>query len=144
MSELVPTPSPGQPVPAPRDPNVVMGWLKDIFRQVRLAWELFFDPRVPWMTKLIPPLTIAYILSPIDILPDMALGLGQLDDLAILLLGFKLFIDLSPTEIVLEHLRKLGARIGEMIAEEQPTVIDGEFSVEQETDPGPQTTDHEP
>jgi hypothetical protein len=73
----------GPQVPATQDPNVILSWLKDLFRHVRLAWELFFDPRVPWMTKIIPPLAIAYVLSPIDIIPDGALGLGQLDDLAV-------------------------------------------------------------
>jgi len=32
--------------------------------------------------------------------PDPALGLGQLDDLAILLIGLKLFVDVCPPELV--------------------------------------------
>ena len=65
-------------------------------------------------------------------LTDAFLGLGQLDDIAILLLGFKLFVELSPPEIVREHLIALGARIKEWrVAEEEragpPAVVEGEY-----------------
>ena len=43
-------------------------WLA-LTRQVRLAWRLFFDRRVPFTIKLLPLATIAYILSPIIIKP---------------------------------------------------------------------------
>ena len=100
--------------PAPVSPertNLVLGWLEDVVRQARLAWRLLWDKRVPAWTKLIPPVALAYVIFPIDIIPDVALGLGQLDDIAIVLLGAKLFIELAPPEIVREHLRALGARI---------------------------------
>jgi uncharacterized membrane protein YkvA (DUF1232 family) len=39
---------------------------------------------------------VAYILSPLDLIPDYLLGLGQVDDLAVLGLGlFLLESDLS-------------------------------------------------
>jgi len=49
--------------------------------------------------KFIPPLAILYLVSPIDLVADPILGLGQLDDLAILLLGFKVFVELCPPDI---------------------------------------------
>ena len=77
------------------------GMFTDLVRNARLAWKLFRDPRVPNMTKyLIPGLAVAYVLLPIDFLPDFIPGLGQLDDLAILALGIKLFIDMSPKWLV--------------------------------------------
>ena len=121
------------PVPVrPGDTNVVVAWLQDFARQARLAWRLFFDARVPWWTKLIPPAVLAYVVFPIDIIPDVALGLGQLDDLAVLLIGIKLFIELSPQDVVREHLLALGARIQEwrVVDEaggEPPTIIEGEL-----------------
>jgi uncharacterized membrane protein YkvA (DUF1232 family) len=45
-------------------------------------------------------ISILYVISPIDILPDVFVGLGQLDDMAILLLGTQLFIAVSPKDIV--------------------------------------------
>jgi len=108
------------------DADSSVSWLQELIRQARLAWRLFRDPRVPWGLKLIPPAAILYIVLPVDILPDPVLGLGQLDDLAVLLLGTKLFIELCPPEVVREHLRALGARIEEWRARE---VIEGEFQV---------------
>jgi uncharacterized membrane protein YkvA (DUF1232 family) len=111
----------------------IVGWITDVVRQGRLAWRLFWDRRVPLWTKLIPPAVLAYLILPTDILPDIALGLGQLDDMAVLLIGAKLFIELSPAEIVREHLVALGARIKEWRVqdgeEEPPPTIEGEYEI---------------
>ncbi len=117
------------PLATPEDTNVIISWAKELVRQLRLAWRLFKDRRVPWPIKLIPPAALIYILSPIDIIPDPGLGLGQLDDIAILLLSLKLFIELAPAEVVREHLRALGAKISQWVAEEGE-VIEGEFEEE--------------
>lgn len=114
---------------SPQDTNFFVSWIRELIRQARLAWRLFWDRRVPWPTKLIPPAVLIYLLSPIDILPDFGLGLGQLDDIAVLLLGIKLFIELAPPEVVREHLRALGANITHWPAE-GPQVVEGEFTGE--------------
>jgi uncharacterized membrane protein YkvA (DUF1232 family) len=119
---------PEYPLASPEGTNVFISWAKELIRQLRLAWRLLKDRRVPWALKLIPPAALIYILSPIDILPDLGLGLGQLDDIAIVLLSLKLFIELAPVEVVREHLRALGAKISEW-AEEEPSVVEGEFEV---------------
>lgn len=133
-SERLPTRPGDERLPAPEEKtNFVISALKELIRQVQLAWRLFFDPRVPWLTKIIPPAALIYILSPIDILPDLTLGLGQLDDLAVLLLGIKLFIELAPAEVVREHLIALGAKISEwQTAQEEPPVIEGEVVPEED------------
>ena len=127
-----------RPVPTePNDTNAILAWVQDAARQVRLVWRLFWDQRVPVWTKLIPPIALGYVLVPIDLVPDVALGLGQLDDLAVVLLGLKLFIELSPPDVVRDHLRALGARIDEwrVVDEEEeentpPTIIEGEYRLE--------------
>ncbi|MCC7163881.1 MAG: DUF1232 domain-containing protein [Anaerolineae bacterium] len=86
------------------DPSV----LYEIWRSLQLVWHLMADSRVPFFPKLIVPLVILYILSPIDVVPDVLLVLGQLDDIALLFFGTKLFINLCPPDIVLEHRRALG------------------------------------
>ena len=73
--------------------------LSEIVDQIRLIWRLIKDSRVPLWVKFIPPLAILYLISPVDLVPDPVLGLGQLDDLAILLLGFKVFVELCPPDI---------------------------------------------
>ena len=123
----------------PDDTNVLIAWLQDVVCQARLAWRLFWDKRVPLWTKLIPPAALAYVLLPVDILPDVVLGLGQLDDIAVVLLGAKLFIELAPPDVVREHLLALGARIKEWrVVEEEgesSTVIEGDYRLEEPETP---------
>lgn len=83
------------------------GALRDAIRHLQLAWRLLRDGRVPLGFKLIPFLALAYILLPWDFLPDPVLGLGQLDDLALVLLGIELFVNLCPTELVRQHRQRL-------------------------------------
>ncbi len=85
------------------------GILASIIKNARLVWRLLRDPDVPTSLKIIPPATLLYLLFPIDFIPDLALGLGQLDDIAIILLGVKLFIELCPQEIVRRHLREMSS-----------------------------------
>jgi uncharacterized membrane protein YkvA (DUF1232 family) len=108
------------------------GLIAYLVRNLRLAWNLLLDSRVPLLTKLIiPGLMILYILSPIDLIPDVFVGLGQLDDLAVLVLGVKLFIELSPHEVVQEHLRRLKGAGSKRPAGASPEgeVVDGEYRV---------------
>ena len=103
-----------------------ISWWQELLRQARLAWRLFRDSRVPLLTRFIPPATIAYILSPVDLIPDVLLGIGQLDDIALLFLGVKLFIDLCPQDLVREHLRALGANVEGWQTDE---IVEGEFQI---------------
>ncbi len=64
----------------------------EFLQDLRRAWSLLLDKRVPFWTKLIPALSVVYLISPIDLLADPVLGLGQLDDLAVLWLGLRLFL----------------------------------------------------
>jgi hypothetical protein len=59
------------------------------------------------------------------------MGLNQLDDLAVFLLGIKLFIELAPPEVVREHLQDLGARIEEwrVVDEGETSVIEGRYEI---------------
>ena len=88
--------------------NETAGFLGGLVKQGRLAWRLLRDGRVPGWVKMVPFAALLYFLSPIDLIPDMALpGLGEIDDLVILLLALKMFVDLSPASIVREHLDDL-------------------------------------
>ena len=85
------------------DVRHLAGWVNEFLNQARLVWRLWNDREVPLWAKVIPPLALLYILSPIDLLPDPVLGLGQLDDLAVLLLGAKLFVEMAPPGVVQRH-----------------------------------------
>jgi uncharacterized membrane protein YkvA (DUF1232 family) len=77
------------------------------------------------------------MLSPIDLIPDFVLGLGQLDDLGIALLGIALFVEMCPRAIVDKHRAALEAEMGPPTKEED--VIDGTYRVvpRDETAPKP-------
>ena len=108
------------------DVQRVAGLLNEIVNQIRLIWRLLKDRQVPIWVKLIPPLAILYLVSPIDIIPDPVLGLGQLDDLAILLLGFKLFVEMSPPGVVQRHRDELA---GSVPPEPGSEVVDASYRV---------------
>lgn len=109
----------------PEQVGALVGWLKDFFRQFQLAWRLLLDSRVPVATKVIPLGTLAYMVSPVDLIPDALLGFGQVDDLMVLLLGLKMFIDLCPPDIVAEHEAAIIGQSGVWTPPEE-TVIDVE------------------
>jgi uncharacterized membrane protein YkvA (DUF1232 family) len=88
----------------PSDPNKHnTAPLGGLLTQIRLTWRLFWDDRVPIWAKSVIPLSLAYLISPIDLIPDALLGLGQLDDLGVILLGMALFLKLCPPDVVAEH-----------------------------------------
>jgi uncharacterized membrane protein YkvA (DUF1232 family) len=74
---------------------------------IRLVWALVRDGRVPVQQKLILVGIGAYVVFPIDLIPDFVPVLGRLDDLAVVLLGLDLFIRSAPADLVEEHLAKI-------------------------------------
>ncbi|MGH2521621.1 MAG: YkvA family protein [Anaerolineales bacterium] len=82
-------------------------WIRELMQQARLAYNLMLDQRVPLLAKLIPVGALAYLLLPVDIAPDVLPVLGQLDDVAILMFGLRMFFEVAPPEVVREHLKRL-------------------------------------
>lgn len=62
--------------------NGIFAKMPHILRMVKAAKK--GDYKLDKKSVLIPSLAIIYILSPIDIIPDVLLGIGAIDDLAIL------------------------------------------------------------
>ncbi|HEY88241.1 MAG TPA: DUF1232 domain-containing protein [Thermoflexia bacterium] len=103
----------------------ILEWVKDFFQQFQLVWHLLLDRRVPIFTKIIPFLTVAYLVFPLALIPDAVLGLGQMDDLAVLLLGLRSFIALCPPQLVAKYQATLGAAL-ETWQEDEKVIIDVE------------------
>ncbi|MEM7345532.1 MAG: DUF1232 domain-containing protein [Chloroflexota bacterium] len=74
--------------------------LAGLINQLRLVWLLMQDNRVSNWVKAVLPASILYLVSPVDFIPDVILGAGQLDDLGVILLGLTLFVKLCPPDIV--------------------------------------------
>ena len=99
------------------------------FRGVaRLLWRLTFDRRVPWVLKMLLPAALAYIVLPIDIVPDFLPILGRIDDLLVLLLAAVLFIALAPREVVAEHMTGSGSQQAAARRDDRQ-VIDGKYRI---------------
>jgi len=73
----------------------------------RLIWGLARDPRVPVQQKAVLAGIAAYLAFPIDLIPDFIPVLGELDDLAVLVLGLDWFIRNAPPEVVDEHMARI-------------------------------------
>ena len=86
------------------------GVVRDFILRVKLILRLVGDKRInPWL-KLIPIGGLLYLISPLDLIPDIALPIiGELDDAAVLWITNYFFVELCPPEIVSEHLKALSA-----------------------------------
>lgn len=87
----------------------------DVWTQLRLGWRLIRDPRIGIAARVaVPALAIMYVLSPIDVVPDIFLGIGQVDDLGVLGVAIvvltRLLPRFAPAEVLAGHLASLGVR----------------------------------
>ncbi len=109
-----------------------IGLFTSVLNQLRLALKLMADPRVPGLAKLLPVAAVLYLLSPIDLIPDMVIGLGQLDDLGILILGIKSFISMAPPHVVEELRNEItgsSKTSGKSNAHASEETVDGSYRV---------------
>ncbi len=117
----------------PRSFDRDAGLFNQILHQAKLSWRLVLDPRVsPWL-KLLPVGAVVYFFMP-DLLP------GPFDDAAVAWMAVRMFIELSPPEVVQEHIDEIYRVIpGKWKVSgdpdyspadpppSPPTVVDGEF-----------------
>jgi uncharacterized membrane protein YkvA (DUF1232 family) len=74
----------------------------------RLLWALARDPRVPTARKALLGLAGAYIVSPIDLVPERIPLVGALDDVAVMVLAIDVFLEGLPENLLKEKLDDLG------------------------------------
>ncbi len=121
-------------IPSTSEIRETAGFAGGLLRQTRLAWRLLRDSRVPGWVKVIPIGALIYLLSPIDLVPGLVLpGIGQIDDIVLLLLALKAFVDVSPPGIVREHLQQLLGETGDLEPTRRPssggTTIDAPYRI---------------
>lgn len=69
----------------------------------RIVWGILRDPRTPIGLKGMLAAALAYVVFPVDLIPDAIPILGQADDLTVLLLVLDVFIQNAPAEVRAEH-----------------------------------------
>lgn len=69
----------------------------------RVVWGMVRDPRTPLGLKGLLLAALAYVVLPVDLIPDVIPIIGQADDLTVLLLVLDMFIQNAPPEVRAEH-----------------------------------------
>jgi uncharacterized membrane protein YkvA (DUF1232 family) len=89
---------------------VIVGRQADARALVRLVPDcvvlfkrLLTDPRVDWWRKVVLVGVIAYVVSPIDLVPDFVPIAGQLDDAILVLIAIRVLLRGSGPRLLSEH-----------------------------------------
>jgi uncharacterized membrane protein YkvA (DUF1232 family) len=88
------------------------GWARAVKRDAHALYLTARDPRVPWHAKALAIGVAAYVLSPVDLIPDFIPVLGYQDDLVMVSLVSLAIAQIIPPEIMAEH-RASSAMISE-------------------------------
>ncbi len=67
--------------------------------KIALLISAMRDRRTPWYAKAIVILTLAYIISPIDFIPDFIPVIGLLDDIILIPIAYNIVMKLIPEEV---------------------------------------------
>ena len=88
--------------------NKDKGFFQDLLLRIKLVLRLIGDRRINWPLKILPVIGLIYLISPIDLIPEIALPVvGYLDDALVIWLCTTLFVELCPDEVVQEHMNAL-------------------------------------
>jgi uncharacterized membrane protein YkvA (DUF1232 family) len=103
----------GRPRPGPAEPmegsprtgakRTVMGYIGELPRFLRLLWGLITDTRVSAIDKLLVAGAIAYIVTPIDFIPDFIPFLGEVDDVYLLVMALRRLMQNAGRSVLLSH-----------------------------------------
>src|SRR4051812_17621380 len=83
--------------------RTVMGYVAELPRFLRLLWGLITDRRVASIDKLLVAGAIAYIVTPIDLIPDFVPFLGEVDDVYLLVLALRRLLANAGRSVLLAH-----------------------------------------
>lgn len=83
--------------------RTVMGTVKELPNFLRLLYGLVTDSRVENVDKLVVAGAIAYILLPLDLVPDFIPFIGEVDDVFLLMLAIQRLITNAGRAVVQDH-----------------------------------------
>ena len=80
--------------------------LKELFkrlkREIVVIYFALMDSRTPMTARILAGITVGYMLSPIDLIPDFIPILGLIDDLILVPILIKLTLMLIPKALISE------------------------------------------
>lgn len=80
-----------------------MGVIRELPNFLRLLYGLVTDARVSTVDKLLVGGAIAYIVMPIDLIPDFIPFIGEVDDVFVLVLALQRLIQNAGRTVLLDH-----------------------------------------
>jgi uncharacterized membrane protein YkvA (DUF1232 family) len=83
--------------------RTVMYYIRQLPQYLRLLGGLITDPRVAMLDKLLVAGAMAYIVMPIDLIPDFIPFFGEIDDLYLLVLALQRLISNAGRSVLVEH-----------------------------------------
>ena len=83
--------------------RTVVHYIRQLPSYLRLLAGLLTDRRVALLDKILVGAAIAYILAPVDLIPDTVPFLGQVDDVYLLVLALQRLMRNAGRRVVLEH-----------------------------------------
>lgn len=92
-----------RPAQRKRARSTVMDTILEFPNYLRLLFGLLTDRRVAVVDKALVAGAIAYIISPIDMIPDFIPFLGQVDDAFLLLTALERLITNAGRKVVMTH-----------------------------------------
>ena len=114
-----------------RTPLILEDMRWEMAKILKLIFRLMIDRRIPLGLKLILPVALIYLISPLDIVPDILPVLGRIDDILVIFISIAIFLGLSPRKILIEHLQ--GTKVPGKTRNDKDRGIDGQYrSIEEE------------
>jgi uncharacterized membrane protein YkvA (DUF1232 family) len=83
--------------------RTVIYYIRQLPHYLRLLGGLVADHRVALLDKLLVIGAIAYIITPIDVIPDFIPFFGEIDDLYLLVLALQRLISNAGRGVLLDH-----------------------------------------
>lgn len=83
--------------------RTLMGVISELPNWLRMFLGLFRDGRVSTVDKVLVGAAIAYLLAPVDLLPDVIPFLGQVDDVFLLVTALRRLMQNAGRRVVADH-----------------------------------------
>jgi uncharacterized membrane protein YkvA (DUF1232 family) len=80
--------------------QIIEGWAEKLKHDVLVLWFALKNPQTPLLTKVVGFFTVAYALSPIDLIPDFVPILGYLDDIILIPILVWITLKLIPESVI--------------------------------------------
>jgi len=93
----------GPAMPRTGAKRTVMYYIRQLPQYLRLLGGLITDPRVAMLDKLLVAGAMAYIVMPIDLIPDFIPFFGEIDDLYLLVLALQRLISNAGRPVLVQH-----------------------------------------